>query len=370
MRWIGLFAALIVTTSISYAADTPLPPDTPLPRAVSPGANQMKLGTNAAAAQKDVGITFSTPELSHFNDRTCADGPCRNNIPGIAHRSWPLNSCVAVCNLQNKRCAMAIIMDRGPAEWLTRRTIDANPALRQVLGMGNSGLVPATYKLESLPGKGECKTGTVDSGKLQVSGIDPYNVQAYSGQPTGQSQTVGQAYQSNQPTQQGYPQAMPSQQAQPVYQQGGAQPSQYFSPQQTGAPSTISSGLSNLPSMSFSDAQPVSSIADKLLSLLGATSSGFSSVTIGKSFPISPIRIETSSVAKIKSGKSSTESTSANTSSTTIVYGIPLQTFVSAPPSTSGVGSDGQGGIYSVLLRVRDTLASILRSLQSMRLVR
>ena len=123
-----------------------LPPNT-----LDPGPNQHNsLSTNAAAAQGDIGKTFFTSELTSFNDVNCAGGQCKNNIPGIAHRTWPLNSCVVVCNSQNQRCAVAIVMDRGPNTRLGCRTIDANPALQTVLAM-RGGNVPATYQLRSLP---------------------------------------------------------------------------------------------------------------------------------------------------------------------------------------------------------------------------
>lgn len=140
-------------------------------RAASPGQNQMRLGTDAEAAKRDVGVTFYTPELSEFNDRTCADGPCRNSIPGIAHRSWPLNSCVAVCSLKSLKCALAIVMDRGPAEWLRSRTIDANPALSRLIQV--NGLTPATYKLVSI--EGDCPAGALEGNANPVTGFDPYN---------------------------------------------------------------------------------------------------------------------------------------------------------------------------------------------------
>jgi hypothetical protein len=57
-----------------------------------------------------------------------------------------------VCNL-NKRglCAIATVVDRGPADYLTTRTIDAYSVLSAALQM-NCGTVPATYKVLSGPG--------------------------------------------------------------------------------------------------------------------------------------------------------------------------------------------------------------------------
>ena len=126
---------------------------------LNPGANQLtSLRTDVAGAQADMGKTFFTLKLTSFNDAKCADGPCRNNIPGIAHRTWPLNSCVAVCNKKNNKCAIAIVMDRGPNTRLGCRTIDANPALQQALNM-RGGTVPAEYRLLSLPPK-KCDTAS------------------------------------------------------------------------------------------------------------------------------------------------------------------------------------------------------------------
>lgn len=118
---------------------------------LNPGLNQHNaLATNAAAAQQDIGKTFFTTELTSFNDQQCTDGPCRNNIPGIAHRTWPLNSCVAVCSAHNRRCVIAIVMDKGPNTQLRCRTIDANPALQQELDM-RGGTIQASYQLLSIP---------------------------------------------------------------------------------------------------------------------------------------------------------------------------------------------------------------------------
>ncbi len=120
--------------------------------ALRPDAGQMKIGSiPAGVAEGYVGTTYFTPELSHFNDAMCANGPCDNSTPGIAHRSWPLGSVVEVCNRENGICANAVVMDRGPSERLVNRTIDANPALRSALQM-SGGLVPATYTLLSVPG--------------------------------------------------------------------------------------------------------------------------------------------------------------------------------------------------------------------------
>ena len=125
-----------------------LPPNT-----LNPGANQHNsLQTNATGARGDIGKTYFTIELTSFRDTMCAGGPCRNNVPGIAHRTWPLGSCVAVCNTRNKKCAVSIVMDRGPNSRLGCRTIDANPALQTALEM-RGGTVPATYQLLSVPPK-------------------------------------------------------------------------------------------------------------------------------------------------------------------------------------------------------------------------
>lgn len=138
---------------------------------LNPGPNQLRsVGPNPATAAGDIDKTFFTPELSEFNDSNCGGSPCRNDLPGLAHRTWPKGSCVAVCNVQSKICAVAVIMDHGPNVALGCRTIDANPTLRRVLNM-KSGLVPATYKLLSLPGK-PCDLGSAGGGIIGTSDIN------------------------------------------------------------------------------------------------------------------------------------------------------------------------------------------------------
>ncbi len=154
-----------------------LPPNT-----LNPGFNQHNsLRTDIEGAKRDMGKTFFTLELTSFNDSECADGPCRNTIPGIAHRTWPLNSCVAVCNVTNKACTTAIVMDRGPNTQLRCRTIDANPALQAKLNM-QGGTVPATYSLIAFPGEpcslGAARPTNVDLNSLNVSSR---NISGYGG---------------------------------------------------------------------------------------------------------------------------------------------------------------------------------------------
>lgn len=128
----------------------------------NPGANQHNsLKTNAAAAQADINKSFYTPEITTFHDKQCANGPCDNVTLGIAHRTWPLGSCVAVCNPKVNRCGIAKVMDRGPNTALGCRTIDANPALTAFLEL--KGREPAIYSLLSLPPK-DCHTTQLPKG--------------------------------------------------------------------------------------------------------------------------------------------------------------------------------------------------------------
>jgi hypothetical protein len=118
-----------------------------------PGPDQMGPithdGMPPQQAAPYIGKTFYTSEATTFNDIQCASGTCPTNQLGIAHRTWPLGSKVEVCNTNNNQCAVATVIDRGPAEWLTNRTIDANPALTNAIGL--NGKNPATYKLLSVP---------------------------------------------------------------------------------------------------------------------------------------------------------------------------------------------------------------------------
>ena len=157
----------------------------------NPGQNQFvlqrSLQGDTAGAQRDIEKTFFTTELTSFNDRTCSDGPCRNNIAGIAHRSWPLNSCVAVCRTNsngNGPCAIAIVMDRGPNESLRCRTIDANPALQAILGM-RGGTISATYQLLSLPPKHCDTTATPPNFSVPEPAISTSHVSSPGASPFG-----------------------------------------------------------------------------------------------------------------------------------------------------------------------------------------
>lgn len=161
-----------------------LPPNT-----LNPGQDQHNtLQTNAAAASQNKGETYFTLELTSFNDSQCVDGPCRNNIPGIAHRTWLLNTCVAVCNVLTKACALAIVMDKGPNTQLRCRTIDANPALQAKLNM-KGGTVPATYTLIAMPGEpctlGNLQAPTVDPNILNVHSVSSPISSAYGGPAYG-----------------------------------------------------------------------------------------------------------------------------------------------------------------------------------------
>jgi len=139
------------------------------------------------------GKTFYTPEMTVFDDATigCAWGACNNSTPGIAHRTWPKDACVAVCDLKTQRCGVGIVMDRGPNTKLGCRTIDANPAMKNILGA--SGIGPASYKLIALPGE-PCNPG----GLTGVSAGDMANIsassatQAYSAPPSSAAQALNQ----------------------------------------------------------------------------------------------------------------------------------------------------------------------------------
>ncbi|OGG75726.1 hypothetical protein A3A41_01875 [Candidatus Kaiserbacteria bacterium RIFCSPLOWO2_01_FULL_54_22] len=171
-----------------------VPQQTNARQAVPADAGQMRIyNMPAAQAEQYVGTTFYTRELSHFNDAMCANGPCDNSTPGIAHRNWPLGSVVEVCNQQNGVCANAVVMDRGPNERLTARTIDANPALRSALQM-QGGLTPATYTLLSVPGGSQVAQGvgsgvTPSGTDTRISGSSPFTsiTSNQTGRYTGQT---------------------------------------------------------------------------------------------------------------------------------------------------------------------------------------
>lgn len=159
--WVSPLYAQQVTCVDSYAGTTKTMSYTLPAGTNNPGPNQLNsLKTDAAGAQADMGKTFYTVMLTAFNDAAigCANGPCENNVPGTAHRTWPLGSCVAICNVENSKCAVAKIMDRGPNTGLKCRTIDANPPLQRALGM-NGKNVKATYRLLSL-GSGNGRSNT------------------------------------------------------------------------------------------------------------------------------------------------------------------------------------------------------------------
>lgn len=199
---------------------------------LNPGPNQHNsLQTNAAAAQLDKGKTYFTLELTSFNDSQCVDGPCRNNIPGIAHRTWPINTCVAVCNVLNKACALAIVMDRGPNTQLRCRTIDANPALQAKLNM-KGGTVPATYSLVAMPGEpctfGNLQAPAIDPNMLNVQSVTSPISNAYGGNPYGNSGNLLSLLQPQQ--------GMSVTTGQPAHASQGAYPS-------SAVPSTGTSGM-------------------------------------------------------------------------------------------------------------------------------
>lgn len=188
---------------------------------LDPGQDQHNtLQTNAAAARQDMGKTYFTTELTSFNDSQCVDGPCRNNIPGIAHRTWPLNSCVAVCNVATRVCALALVMDKGPNTQLRCRTIDANPALQAKLNM-KGGTIHAAYTLVAMPGEpctlGNLASPAVDPSLLNIQSVSSPISGAYGGYSGGSSANLMQYLQSPQQgmaVSTGQP-ASPSQPAQP-----------------------------------------------------------------------------------------------------------------------------------------------------------
>jgi hypothetical protein len=181
MRRVALLALLVMIPYGAYAQQTvmcvnsyagtqtrtyTLPPNT-----LQPGPNQYgRIGPDAASAAGDIGKTFFTLEMTSFNDANCGGNACRNDIPGIAHRTWPKGSCVAVCRAQTDLCKLAVVMDYGPNTRLGCRTIDANPALQSELRMNPNDTVPATYQLISLPGT-KCDVDITGVGITQVGNI-------------------------------------------------------------------------------------------------------------------------------------------------------------------------------------------------------
>lgn len=168
-----------------------LPPST-----LNPGPNQHNsLSDNVGAARQDINKSYFTTELTSFNDKDCGGIPCRNDIPGIAHRTWPKGSCVAVCRASGGSkgpCAITIVMDKGPNTRLGCRTIDANPALQAVLGM-NGGTVQAIYQLLSLPPE-TCKTSaTPPNFSVPPASVsnDTNLTPMYSGNPSNPYSPVG-----------------------------------------------------------------------------------------------------------------------------------------------------------------------------------
>ena len=331
-----------------------------------PGENQMRLGTNAAAAQGDIGITFFTPELTNFNNQQCANGPCQNSILGIAHRSWPLGSCVDVCIPRSNKCAEAIVMDRGPGERLRQRTIDANPALTAQLGL--SGIEQATYKLISLSDK-PCNAGRLPDGSIQVSGYDPYNL-GNNGDITGSPTNVGyptggtlsQALAPQQQFSQQYPQ-----QAYNVQQPASVQPSQSFIP-----PPPIQGQISVLsnrpiqtvaqPVATLQQTQPKTSIADELISLLVAPTT------------LPPTTTTQKSTAQIDPADAVTFVVGPNNVVTTVPAPVSVlrtggsvtsQTFVSTDMSANQLTSQNSVQIFvqSILTTLKETLIRILQTL-------
>lgn len=245
-------------------------------------------------------------------------------------------------------------MDRGPAEWLTRRTIDANPALRVELKM-QEGLVPATYQLISLPGT-PCKNSKVDGSKYAVSGIDPYNVQGTgalppSTTPVSNSQLPpGYCYASLNPIyvvpcQQQAPPPPPIQQ-----QPASAQPNQYFGSSYTSVPM-----LQPFPPTAATTTQ--SSLGSSLLELIRPITSPFTD---------SPaIRVVGGKVGNIGGLASGTQVvvTPINAFETNLGYNQP-QTFPPAP-APQRVSVTLPPPIFSVVLE--DVKAVLLRILEILR---
>ena len=358
----GFLLVFLIIVGYTEAALTPSVGN----RAINPGENQMRLGTDAASASRDIGVTFYTPELSIFNDQTCANGPCRNDIVGLAHRSWPLGSCVAVCNLQNDTCAIAIVMDRGPNEALRRRTIDANPALRSALQM-RGGLVPATYELISLNDE-PCNAGRAPSGTIQVAGIDQYSMGANTYVPGVGSNSTGA------PTNAGYPngglqQALGSQQQYAPQGYGAqsypAQPATIQPGQSFIAPPPIQGQISTSLTQHISEGTSVQgtlvqpSVADSLLALLKPPAQSSVSATT------SPPRInpEDAVVFIVRSDKS-IETVPIPASQISSMQQPPSQTFVSGdmanqPRARENVAQGTLGVLdflKSSLLRILDLL--------------
>lgn len=116
-------------------------------------------------ASSRIGIVSYT-KLSSFgnagscvdkNDNNqCASGSCTSwkgeTTFGVAHRTFPMGTKMEVCNISNGKCAMARVLDRGPASYVTDVTVDARAELALYLGMGCNNKIASTYKVLEVPG--------------------------------------------------------------------------------------------------------------------------------------------------------------------------------------------------------------------------
>lgn len=155
----------------------------------APGTDQFYTGRriSPAQAEKYIGEIYDTKEASTFNDYMCPTGPCNHSVPGIAHPNLPLGSLVDVCNLNNGLCGRMVVMDTGPAAY-TKRTIDLNPTAQRILGTKSTDLVPARYRVVSVPGiekKVTEEAQTLLQGITPAPGIPNTSIVQNASRPTG-----------------------------------------------------------------------------------------------------------------------------------------------------------------------------------------
>lgn len=90
-------------------------------------------------------------DSQNFHGRTASGVRFNPAIRGVAHRTLPLRSCVAI--RYRSRVVKAKVLDRGPcaskhcgrvAPWLRARVLDLWPATRRALGFPD-GVAPVSY---------------------------------------------------------------------------------------------------------------------------------------------------------------------------------------------------------------------------------
>ena len=90
------------------------------------------------------------------DNNRCASGSCISyqgkTTFGVAHRTFPMGTRLEVCNVKNGICSIATVLERGPASYVGKVTVDARVELGQALQIGCNSSAPATYTVLSVPG--------------------------------------------------------------------------------------------------------------------------------------------------------------------------------------------------------------------------